>query len=265
MLKKLLLILFVATAFLSSCKKDTGTNVTITPADLASVNAQLKGSWVFPVKTLTVLDDNGKAMFPPQNLAASAFYFDGFMHVDIMPDPQTVLHGTYVLSTKSTGGIYIHIDYPDGSNTDYQVVMLNGSTLTLSASQPDVYYHNGTLEPTEAVTSTSLQRIGSGTVLNGNLVKITVKNDSVFSVKVYLTRKADGKTILMDSINNTSKAYSSIFTAKTEDHLKVNVIGKFLNTSINAYADGLPIEGDVTNLSSYETVTTDGWNVSFPQ
>jgi hypothetical protein len=69
LLKKLLLILFVATAFLNSCKKDTGTNVTITPADLANVNRQLKGSWVFPVKTLTVLDDNGKAMFPPQNLA----------------------------------------------------------------------------------------------------------------------------------------------------------------------------------------------------
>jgi hypothetical protein len=264
-LKKLLLILFLGTAFLSSCKKDTGTNVTITPADLANVNIHLKGSWVYPVKTLTVLDDNGKAMFPPQNMASSAFYFDGLMHVDIMPDPQTVLHGTYILSTKTTGGIYIHINYPDGSSTDYQVIMLNGSSLTLSASQPDVYYQNGRLVPTEAVTSTSLQRIASGTVLKGNLVKITVKTDSVFSVKIYLTRKDDGKTILMDSINNASKTYSSIFTANKEDHLRVDIIGQILNTSVNAYADGLPIQGDVINLSAHEIITTNGWNVSFPQ
>jgi hypothetical protein len=187
------------------------------------------------------------------------------MHVDIMPDPQNVLHGTYVLSTKTTGGIYIHMDYPDGSSTDYQVTMLNATTLTLSASQPDVYYHNGTPVPTEAVTSTSLQRIGSGTVLKGNLVKVTVKNDSIFSIKVFLTRKADGKTVLMDSSSNANKSYTSIFTAQKEDYISVNVIGQFLNTYINAYADGLPITGDVTNVSSHETVTTNGWNISFPQ
>jgi len=257
--------LFITTAFLSSCKKDTGTNVTITPADLGNVNTQLKGSWIYPVKTLTILDDNGKPLFPAQSLPASAFYFDGSSHVDIMPDPETVFHGTYVLSTKSTGGIYVHLNYPDGSTADYQVVMLNASTLTLASSQPDVYYSNGSLISTQALTSTSLQRIGSGTTINGNLVKVTVKNDSIFSVKVYLTRKADGKTVMMDSSSNANKSYVSIFTAQKEDHIKVDVVGQFLNTYINAYADGLPITGDVTNLSSYETVTTNGWNVSFPQ
>lgn len=265
MLKKLLLFLCVATAFLSSCKKDTGTNVTITPADLANVNGQLKGSWIYPVKTLTILDDNGKPLFPAQSQPASAFYFDGSSHVDIMPDPETVYHGTYVLSTKSSGGIYVHLNYPDGSTADYQVVMLNAGTLTLASSQPDVYYSNGSLISTQAVTSTSLQRIGSGTTATGNLVRVTVKNDSIFSVKVYLTRKADGKTVMMDSSNNANKSYTSVFTAQKEDHIKVDVVGQFLNTYINAYADGLPITGDVSNLSSYETVTTNGWNISFPQ
>ena len=59
-----------------------------------------------------------------------------------MPDPQTVLHGTYSLSTKN-GGIFIHINYPDGSSSDFQVTMLRGNTLTLASSQPDVYYQNG--------------------------------------------------------------------------------------------------------------------------
>jgi hypothetical protein len=262
-LKKLLFLLFAVAAFLSSCKKDTGTNVTITPADLASVNAQLHGNWIFPVKTLTVLDENGKALFPAQSLPASAYYFDGSSHVDIVPDPQTVLHGTYVLSTKSPGGIYIHINYPDGSSADYQVVMLNGSTLTLAASQPDVYYHNGTLVPTEALTSTTLQRLTGS--ITGDLVKVTVKNDSIFNVKVYLTRKADGKTVMMDSSSNVNKNYTSIFTAKDGDHIRVDVIGQFLNTYINAYADGFPITGDVLNISAHETSTTNGWNISFPQ
>ena len=72
---KLLLILSVAIAMLSSCKKDTSSDVTITPADLAYENGQIKGSWVFPVKTLTIVDENGKALFPPQTLPASALFF----------------------------------------------------------------------------------------------------------------------------------------------------------------------------------------------
>ncbi len=260
-LKKLLFLLFAAAAFLSSCQKDTGTNVTITPADLASVNSQLKGNWVFPIKTITVLDKD-KAALPAQSLSAPAFDFDGLTHVDIMPDPQTVLHGTYVLSTKSPGGIYIHINYPDGSSTDYQVVMLNGITLTLISLQASVYYHGALLPPLSIITTT-MQRLASN--ITGNLVKITVKNDSIFSVKVYLTRKADGKTVMMDSSSHVNKAYTSVFTAKEGDHIRVDVIGNSLNTYINAYADGFPIVGDVLSISAYEASTTNGWNVRFPQ
>ena len=90
-LKKLLFLLLAVAAFLSSCKKDTGTNVTITPADLASVNAQLHGNWIFPVKTLTVLDDNGKALFPAQSLPASAYYFDGSLYNQEIIFPQVLL------------------------------------------------------------------------------------------------------------------------------------------------------------------------------
>jgi hypothetical protein len=261
--KKLLFLLFVVAAFLSSCKKDTGINVNITPADLASVNAQLKGSWLFPVETLTILDDKGNAMFPAQTLTASAFYFDGSSHADMMPDPQTVLHGTYVLSTKSAGGIYVHINYPDGSSADYQVTMLNSSILTLASSQPDVYFYNGRYLPTEAATSTTLQRLTGN--IAGNLIKVTVKNDSIFSVKVFLTRKADGKTIMMDSTSNVNKTYTSVFTANEGDHIRVDVIGQVLDTYINAYADGYPIAGDLLYISAHETSTSNGWNVSFPQ
>ena len=76
-MKKLLLVLLVAGMAVSGCKKDPWKPSTLSQADIATVNAQLKGTWVFPFRTLTVVDSAGKAVLPVQNIPAAAFAFDG--------------------------------------------------------------------------------------------------------------------------------------------------------------------------------------------
>lgn len=260
-MKKYLLILVVALAIFSSCKKDTSTYVNITSADVATISAQLKGSWVFPVKTLTVVDSTGKALLPSQNMSASAFTFDGYSKVTIKPDSKTVIYGTYSVSVNN-GSFYVHIVYPDATSVDYMVTLLTAQTLSLTSTEPYIYSQNGHLIPTLAVTSTVLQKLNSADV-TGNLVQVAVKNDSIFSVKVYVTHVIGGQTVLMDSISNTSKAYNFAFLAQSGDHLKIDVKGSILKTSINAYFKGLPITGDISATTG-ETLTTTGWNVLFP-
>lgn len=263
-MKKFLLVLFLTSAILSGCKKDTGTNITLSAADLAVLNGQLKGSWVFPVKTITVVDNNGKALLG-QNLPASAFQFDGISKIEVRPDPLTIDQGTYKLYSKNDGKIYIHINYSDSNganNEDYQVVMLNSSTLTLTSSQPYVYYSNGVLLPGTAVTSTTLQKLNSADI-TGNLARVLVTNDSTFSVKVYVTHPGDTSKLIDSKANITTGAYNLVFAAKSGDHLYIDVLGKFLTTSINAYFNGLPIQGEIAG-SGNETVTTNGWDIQFP-
>lgn len=259
-LKKLLLVLLVTVAILSGCKKDEKQNVLITAADVASINGQLKGSWVFPVKTLQVVDNMGKPLQPSQNLPAAAFAFDGFNTVTIRPDPLTIQTGTYSISATTDGSLVIHVVYPDNSTQDFKITQLNSSSLTIASTQPYVYYHDGVLTPTTAVTSTAMQKLNSSDI-NGKLVRVAVTNDSAYSVKVYLTHS--GTTQLVDSVSNINIPYLLAVPAQAGDHLKVDVLGNFLKTSINAYVDGLPISGDIS-ASGDETVTTDGWNIAFP-
>ena len=259
-MKKVLLIVCVVAAVLNGCRKDTGSNVIITPADIASINGQLKGSWVFPITTLTVVDSMGKAVQPSQNLPAAAFAFDGAGTVTVRPDPLTIQTGSYTLSTKPTGGIFIHVIYSDRSTQDFLVTALTPSALTIASTQPYVYFHNGMLVPTLAVTSTAMKRLNSADT-TGSLVRVAVENDSIFSVKVYLTHS--GTTKLVDSVSNISNSYVLAVPAKSGDHLKVDVLGNFITTAINAYIDGLPINGNISATAN-ETVTTSGWNVAFP-
>ena len=259
-MKKFLLILFVSAAFLQGCRKDNNSTVSITAADIARINGQLKGSWVFPVKTLTVVDSTGKALLPGQNLPSAAFAFDGHSVVTIRPDPLTIQTGNYTVFTKTGGGIFIRVVYPDASTQDFQVTALNNSTLTIASTEPYVYFHNGMLIPTVAVTSTTMQKLNSADT-TGRLVRVIVTNDSIFSVKVYLTHA--GATKLIDSVSNTINTYRLAVPAQSGDHLKIDVLGNFLKTAINAYVDGLPINGDIS-ASGDETVTTNGWYVAFP-
>lgn len=261
-MKKLLFVLLVAGVALSGCKKDTAkSTITLSQADIAVVNTQLKGSWVFPVKTLTVVDDSGKPLLPGQNLPAAAFAFDGLGTVTIRPDPATIQQGTYALSGTSDGKLNIHIVYADNTSQDFKITQLTATSLTIASSEPYVYYHNGVLLPTVAVTSTAMQRLNSSDI-SGQLVRAAVSNDSIFSVKVYLVRS--GVTQLVDSASNISRPYVLAIPAVTGDHLRIDVAGNILHTAINAYVDGLPITGDIS-ASGNKTVTTNGWNISFPE
>jgi hypothetical protein len=260
-LKKLLFVLLVAGIILGGCKKDsTKSSVTLTQADVAAVNAQLKGSWVFPVKTLTVVDSMGKPLLPGQNLPAAAFAFDGLSTVTIRPDPTTIQKGTYALSATTDGKLNIHVVYPDNSSQDFKITLLTATSLTIASSEPYVYYHNGVLMPTVAVTSTAMQRLNSSDI-NGQLARVTVVNDSIYSVKVFLIRS--GLTQLVDSVSNISRPYVLAVPAQAGNQLKIYVDGNVLHTAINAYVDGLPITGDISAAGS-QTVTTNGWIVSFP-
>jgi len=259
-LKKLLLVLLVAGIAFSGCKKDSKSNVTLSQADIAQVNTQLKGTWVFPVKTLTVVDDAGKPLLPGQNLPAAAFAFDGLNTVTIRPDPNTVQTGTYALSGTEDGKLNIHVVYPDNTTQDFKITNLTGTALTIASSEPYVYYHDGVLTPTVAVTSTAMQRLNSADI-NGQLVRVAVTHDSAYSVKVYLIH--GGASKLVDSVVNINHPYLIAVPALAGDQLKVDVLGNVLHTAINAYVDGLPITGDIS-ASGEETVTTNGWIISFP-
>jgi hypothetical protein len=262
-LKKYILILFVALAVYSGCKKDTSSLVTLTSADLAVINGQLKGSWVFPVKTLRVPGTNGQDMVPPVNEPASAFEFDGVSTVLIRTDPQTTLQGTYTLSTVN-GLINIHIVYPDNTTEDFKVELLNAQSLTLSSSEPYIYYNGTQLVPTVAVTTTVLQKLSSADE-SGNLARVLVNVNGTYSVKVYVThqRGVVGDTAqLIGNKTNISGAYTLGFVAISGDLLKVDVLGDPLKTSINAYFRGIPISGQIYS-SGNETVTTTGWIISF--
>lgn len=144
-MKKLLLALFISAAVFSSCKKDTGTNVNITGTDLAAINGQLRGTWVFPIETSKIVDSTGATLVPSQSLPAPALQFYSSSGVNIMPDSRTTLKGTFTLSTDK-GFIYLDIVYPDGSTVEYQVLQVTTQTLKLNLTQPYVYLNGSTID-----------------------------------------------------------------------------------------------------------------------
>lgn len=256
----MLLVLLLAGIALSGCKKDPWKPSALGQADVAAVNAQLKGTWVFPFRTLTVVDSSGKAVLPVQNIPSAAFAFDGFNTVTIRPNPTTVQTGSYTLSGTTDGKLIIHVVYPDNTTQDFKITQLTGNSLTIASTEPYVYFHNGALIPTQAVTSTAMQRLSSSDI-NGHLVRVIVSHDATYSVKVYITH--GGYTQLADSATNINHRYEVAVPAQSGDHLKIDVLGSVVSTAINAYVDGLPLTGEIS-ASGQETVTTNGWNVSFP-
>jgi hypothetical protein len=119
------------------------------------------------------------------------------------------------------------------------------------------------LEQAVSVTSTTLQRATPADNAS-NTVKVTVNNDGPYSVKLSLKSHADGKVTLLDSTSTINHPYAIAFQAQAQDQIMVDVLGDMLSTSINAYADGLPINGNLLNISANETITSTGWNVQFP-
>jgi hypothetical protein len=258
-LKKYILILFVALAVYSGCKKDDSSLVTLTSADLTVINGQLKGSWVFPVKTLHVTDNNGKDIVSPVNEPASAFEFDGVSTVLIRPNPTTTIQGTYTLSTIN-GMINIHMVYPGNTGSDFKISFLNDQAFTVSSTEPYIYYNGTQLVPTVAVTTTVFQRLSSADV-SGNLATVRVNVNSTYTVEVDVTHPGSAATKI-GSKTNTTGVYTLGFTATSGDFLKIDVHGDPLQTSINAYFKGIPISGQIYS-SADETVTTTGWSILF--
>ena len=262
-MKKVLLVLAVVLVVFSSCRKDLATDANITNGDLININGQLKGSWVYPVKTLTIVDSTGHTIVPGTNQQASALEFDGSSKVTERLDSRTTLQGNYYLST-SKGIVYVNVTFADGTKETFQVVLLNDQTLTLSSNDPYIYYNGTKLLPAIAVNTTVFKK-QTPSDISGNNVKVIVKNDSVYSVKVYVThqRGIPGDTAtLVGSKTNTTGTYTLNVAAISGDLLKIDVLGSIPKTSINAYYQGIPIIGQIYAANN-ETVTTSGWSVGF--
>jgi hypothetical protein len=260
-LKISLYILFIVAVIFGSCQKDTGTNVSITAVDLAIMNGQLKGSWLFPVQTLSVVDSTGHILSPSQNTSAPAFQFDGNQKVNIITDLHSTLTGTYTLST-SKGSIYLNIVYPNGTKEQYQVLLINDQTLKLNSVQHHTYYNGSTPVPATAIINTELKKQNSADV-TGSFIRVMVKSDSIYNVGVYVIHKNPGDTaILLNSKINVIGSYNYAFVSKPGDHLIIDVYGSITRTYLFAYYNGLPFTGQVnTSAQRNEIITGIGWSI----
>ena len=243
----------------TGCKKDTSTVVNITPSDLTAINNQLKGTWLFPSESQDVVDNSGKVLSGAQYSAAPALQFDGNSKVIIYQDINTKLNGTYSLSTKN-GMIYLDLLSPDGTDVTYQVILVNSQTLKLVNSQPyDFSIGSNTVS---ALSQTNLQLLRQSSAdVTGNLVRVSVQSDSVYSVSVYVTHTKGADTaVFLDSKQNTSGNYTYAFPAKSGDQLTVQVTGDYTNTFFYAYYNGIPMAGNIGyDAGAFETTT--GWIV----
>ncbi len=259
-LKKFLLVLFIAAVVFTGCQKDTSTTVKISSSDLATINGELKGMWLFPVETQNVVDINGKPLTTMQYTAAPAMHFDGSSNVKIIQNVNTTINGTYTLST-SNGYIYLDVVYPDVTDIMYQVVFVNSQTLKLLSSQPYVYYSGSNPQPASTVSNVVLQKQNSADV-TGHIIRVSVVSDTLYSVSVYVTNTklltpAD-TAILLDSKTNITGTYTYAFPTQSGDKLTLDIIGDYTKTTFYAYYNGIPMEGNV-GYPFDEIQTTTGW------
>ncbi len=229
---------------------------------MASVNGQLKGLWLFPVEAQKVVDTSGKPLTSPQYISSPALQFDGGSKVKIFQDINTSVNGTYKLST-SKGYVYVDIVYPGGMDVTYQVLFVDGQTLKLITSTPYVYYNGNNPEPASAVSSIVLKKQNSADV-TGNIVKVTVVSDTLYSVAVYRTHthlEAFADTaILMDRKTNITGTYNCSFPTVSGDKLTVDISGDYTKVNFYAYYNGIPMAGSVA-YPFQEIKTTTGWMV----
>jgi hypothetical protein len=245
-LKKILFALFSVAAILAGCQKDTGTNVTITSSDLASVNVQLKGTWVFPAETVSVVDSTGKAIFAPQSISAPALEFDGGSGVTIMPDIHSKLAGTYKLSSDKAF-VYLDIYYPNGNDMRYQVILVDAHDLKLTSTQTFSYPNGGTQIPATSIINVTFQKQNAANA-SGKYITVNVQSDSVYNASVYVTHKylatpADTVATLLNSKQNATGNYSYLFAVQSGDHLTADVFGSLTKTTVYAYYNGIPLTG----------------------
>lgn len=261
-MKKILFALFSAAVILAGCQKDTGTNVTITASDLASVNMQLKGTWVFPFETVNVVDNTGKSLTAPQSIAAPAFEFDGGSGVTIMPDVRTKLTGTYQLSSDKAS-IYLDIYYPNGTDVRYQVILVDAHSLKLNSTQSFSYPNGGTQVPATSIANLTFQKQNAADI-SGKYLTVNVQSDSVYNVSVYVIHKylatpADTVATLLNSQQKVTGNYSYLFAAQPGDHLTADVFGSLTKTNFYAYYNGIPLTSTINRNADLGEIEA-SWN-----
>ncbi|HJP62438.1 MAG TPA: hypothetical protein VJ844_03305 [Mucilaginibacter sp.] len=262
-MKKFLFVLFAAAVF-AGCKKDVSTDVNITPADLSHINAQLKGVWVFPIQSQKIVDATGKVLVPSQYIPSAALQFDGFSHVTLHKDIATDVKATYTLSTAN-GFLYVDIVEPDGTDTNYQLLLADAQNLKLVATTPYIYYDNANAISAQSISNVELKK-QTGAEVNGNIIRVVVKSDSssLYSVIVavqHTALEAPGDTsIILSSKADIKGTFTYEFVGKSGDQLSVDVGGDYTKTSFYAFYNGVPMAG---NIGYYfkEIKTTTGWMV----
>jgi hypothetical protein len=249
---------------LTGCKKDTSNTVNITSANLAMINGQLKGTWLFPIAYQRVITPSSGAVDSVLNGTSPAFQFDGGSHVNIIQDTKTTLKGTYSLSTQN-GLIYIDITYPDGNDVLYQVLLNNAQTLKLTCTTPFIPNGQTTAVAGKVLESTVTLQKQSASDVTGNLIRVVVIGNatrysaSVSVTHTLLTAPADS-TILLNTKLNTLGTYTYEFMAKSGDQLYVDILGDYTTTVFYAFYDGVPMAGNV-GYDFQEIKTTTGWMV----
>jgi hypothetical protein len=258
-LKNFLFALFAAVIVFAGCQKDTNASVSLQSSDLAAINSQLKGTWLFPVQTLSVVDNSGKILSPAKKMPAPAFQFDGSTKVNIMPDLSTVLKGTYELTTKN-GFIYLNVTYPDKTSVTFQVLLVSNQILKLTSTAPYTYLdaNNKPLQG-NSVINTQLKRQNSADV-TGSFISVSVVNDSLFNVGVYVTHLGVDTATLLNTKQMGTGTYNYAFLGKHGDHLTIDLLGSITDANLYAYYKGIPLTGEV-NAEPNEIKTNRGWNL----
>jgi len=251
--------LFSAAVVFFGCKKDVGTTVSLTSSDMATINGELKGLWLFPTDNQQIQDTTGKTLADNGYIAAPAMQFDGGSGVTLYTNLQTQQKGTYQLSTKN-GFIYLDVTYPDSTGVTYQVLVLTSQTLKLISTEPYVYYSGATPIPAKSVSNVALQKENSADV-TGKLVKVFIASGTTYSVNVYVTHTLKADTpVLVETKQNIKGTFSFAFPATSGDQLNVDVLGDPGQISFYGYYNGLPMSGDFS-YGAQEFKTTKGWMV----
>jgi hypothetical protein len=258
-LKKIFLFLSIAAAAIYGCKKDSGTKVNVNSSDVAIINSELKGLWLYPTDAQTVTDISGSLLASNGYVPAPALQFDGGSGVTIISNLQIKSQGTYQLSTKN-GLIYLDITDSKGNDITYQVLQINSQTLELVSKAPYTYYNNSTPEPAEAVSDIILQKQSSADV-TASLVKVVVISGTAFNVDIFETNTKGADTaMLLDSRQDIKGAYTFAFPAKTGDQLNAQTTADYSQSAFYVYYNGIPMSGSVS-AAAPGFKTTSGWLV----
>jgi hypothetical protein len=245
-----------AAAF-TGCKKDSSTDVNITQSDLIKINYQLKGAWLYPVATSSIVDTTGKVLQTDPSAVGDSYQFDGGSIVTINPGQDYSSTGSYTLSSAA-GSVYVNMVFADGSSIKYKILNLNSAALNLS-STTDTIYNNGNQDIPAKIITNLLYQKQSSVDQNANVVNIVASSDSVMSVSVHVTHKDALNQVLVATASNV-KIYNYSFIAQSQDHITISLQCRPSTTNFGVFYKGQPLTGEVTTIGN-EIVTGIGWDI----